>query len=55
MDVSIHVGYGDDLSLDVSLEDCTVGDAAQLLGAVCNEMLRVNLALTMQEADAATT
>jgi hypothetical protein len=48
VDITIDVTFGDDLSLHVDLNDCTLSDATNMLGSVCNELLRTNLALTMQ-------
>lgn len=41
--------YGEDLSITVEAYDCDVTQAAALLGAACNEMMRTNLGLAMQE------
>jgi hypothetical protein len=48
MDITLNVTFGDDLSLHVDLIDATLTDAQHMLGSVCNELLRTNLALTMQ-------
>ncbi len=49
MNVTITVHYGEDLAISVEPYECDVAQAAQLLGAACNELLRTNMALTMQE------
>ena len=48
MDATFHVGYGDDLCVTVELVDADMQQAAAMLGQACNEVLRMNLALTMQ-------
>ena len=48
MDVTINIAYGDDLSIGVDMNDTTMHDATQMLGTVCNELMRTNMALTMQ-------
>ena len=49
MNVTITVTYGEDLAISVEAYDCDVSQAVQLLGAACNELMRTNLGLAMQE------
>ena len=49
MNVCILVAYGTDLSVSVDMTDVEPRDAVTMLGTTCNELLRLNLALTMQE------
>jgi hypothetical protein len=51
MDATFHVGYGQDLNVTVELVDADMSQATTLLGQACNELLRLNMALVMQEAD----
>ena len=48
MNVCILVSYGDDLTLSVDMADTTINDAITMLGSVATELLRLNMALTMQ-------
>ena len=52
MDATFHVGYGQDLCVTIDLVDADMAQASTMLGQACNEVLRMNMALTMQEADA---
>jgi hypothetical protein len=49
MDVTFHAGFGNDLNLTAELTDADPGEAVSILGSICNEVLRMNMALVMQE------